>query len=266
MHNAITSGLSVLALALIAAASVAHATAPLFDTSALKKSAASATHDDAGVTRKQSATLHVDTLRRVQDAVAQKRAGAEPVQLALPFFEDAALIVTIEKSLSFEHHGRTVRALHGVVPGVPFSAFTMIEMDGIVAANVRALSQQFQIRYRDDTGHEVREVDARAFVDHDDKTYPRFVEKQRFAASEPRKAAPSSAGTSPTKAEDGSQIDVMVIYTPQARVVSRASTAALHWPLPKPMTAMSAARSPSACGSFTAGLWPTTTPTTYPTT
>ena len=150
-----------------------------------------------------------------------------PQTIRMAFFDDATLLVQFIRT---ERVGRNGFAYIGTVPGIALSSAVIVEENGVVSGNVNVLGQKFQIRAVGDAGHVMREIDERAFpLDH--------LAPSAFI---PKGAKPNLPGTplsgkdrTPpiaavnTALDDGSIIDVMVMYTTAARI-SQGSTAAMN--------------------------------------
>jgi Calx-beta domain/Metallo-peptidase family M12/Divergent InlB B-repeat domain len=204
---------------------MAHAQiANVFKTDAKKSAIVLAPNaEDEGVVRKRAVAVNMPLF---QSTERRLKSNAIDTVLRFNFFDDAPILVKIDRSESISVGEKTGVAYYGSVPGVPFSSATIVEINGVIAGNVRALSQQYQIRYREDTGHEVREVDASVFRDHDRATYANFQRKEearqkgdvgyQLGIVTPQVKAARIKNSPTTQRDDGSTIDVMVVYTPQA--------------------------------------------------
>jgi hypothetical protein len=184
--------------------------------------------EDEGVVRKRAVLVDQPILNAATAKISAStnKSSALETTLRFNFFDDAPMLVTLTSATPIAVGDKTGVAYSGHVPGIPFSSVTLVELNGVLAANVRALSQQYQLRYRDDTGYEVREIDASVFRDHDvPSRHQAFNKKetlrqqhdanyQRGIVAPAQKAARKNSPT--TALDDGSTIDAMVIYTPQA--------------------------------------------------
>ena len=188
--------------------------------------------EDQGLVRKRAVSIDTAALPSASalspDKPAKKSAAVDTM-LRLELFDNATMLVHLQRSEAIRVGDKAGVAFFGSVPGVPNSSVTMVEMNGVLAANVRALSQQYQIRWREDSGHELREIDSRQFRDHDIPAYQQMAKKETLRqqqeaallktskAPQPARAGNSSANKNTTaQADDGLTVDVMVLYTPQA--------------------------------------------------
>ena len=150
-----------------------------------------------------------------------------PQTIRIAFFDDAVLLVQISHT---ERVGRNGIAYIGAVPGIAMSSAVIVEENGVISANINVSGQKYQIRNVGDTGHVMREIDERAFgLDH--LAPPAFIAKGAKPTL-PGTPLGSKDGTPPiaavnTALDDGSIIDVMVMYTTAARI-SQGSTAAMN--------------------------------------
>ncbi len=150
-----------------------------------------------------------------------------PQTIRIAFFDDAAMLVQISHS---ERVGRNGIAYIGAVPGTAMSSAVIVEENGVISANINVSGQKYQIRNMGETGHVMRQIDERAFpLDH-------VVPSASILAGAKPNLAPtplSSKDRTPplaaanTALDDGSIIDVMVMYTTAARI-SQGSTAAMN--------------------------------------
>lgn len=164
-------------------------------------SAAQGSIDRSGeptVIRSRVVEINLDLLLRADGAPRDLAAGSA---LALNFFNDATLVAVLDRVEPAYGGGFTWT---GRVQDEPLSLVTLAVTDGVMAGNVSLPGRVFEVGYAGDGVHAVYEVDQSAF---------------------PPEAAPISvdilegeeAGADPAAtADDGSVIDVMVVYTPAA--------------------------------------------------
>lgn len=166
---------------------------------------------ERGVIRSRSLTVEVGVLARIRNELARAPGTGQPVVIS--FFDDVSLLVVFTR---VENMGHGTTAFYGTVPGLPFGSVVLVEGGGIVAANVVVPGRTYQIRFRGTSGHEAREVDPGVFRDHDDAVPPPRPPVSGFAPSG------DIASTKAVEAilDDGSTIDVMVVYTPQAQAAA----------------------------------------------
>lgn len=164
------------------------------------------------IVRSRAVTLDVLSLQKM-------RAGVETGQaqtMRIGFFDDAALVVEIAR---VERVSGGAIAYIGNVAGSALSSVVIVEEAGVVSGNVNIAGKKFQIRNFGDAGHLMREVDVAALPpDHgpSNVTLPRESAKSGEPATARKLASPPEVAIS--AADDGSMIDVMVMYTPAARI------------------------------------------------
>ena len=164
---------------------------------------ASAAYAEPGVLRARPVAPE---LQRVQQAVAAIRAG-KPSELRLELFADAAFSLRFHRAEVARDGSET---LFGGIEGDPFGSAIVVINRRAVSANIVANGRMFQIRYRGGGAHEAREVrsDATAGLEADPPATP----------PKPKAAAPITQATAMT--DDGSIIDLLVLYTADARIAA----------------------------------------------
>ena len=93
----------------------------------------------------------------------------------------------------------------GQVAGDPNSQVTLVVGNGMMAGNIRTQGRWYQVRYAGSGVHLITEVNPRGFPDPEDPL-----------EGPPSASAAPSGGAAPraTAVDDGSLIDVLVVYTP----------------------------------------------------
>jgi hypothetical protein len=184
---------------------------PPSSTNAKSATAAQARSHGRGVLRARDAQPNFAALRVLHDAVRAN--PGVPQEIELPAFADVSLVLAIDKVE--ELHGTT--SYYGHVAGDPLSTATIVEARGMFAVNVVRDGKGYQVVYRGNT-HEAREIDRSAFDGPDEPTVPR---------RDPRPEASGDAGLLPgakagavAAADDGTLIDVMVLYSPATRAAA----------------------------------------------
>ena len=166
--------------------------------------------------RSRLVALDVSVLENIRADVANGR----PQTIRLALFDDTALLVQITR---IEAVGRNGTAYIGVVAAVPHSSVVMVEERGVVSGNVALAGRKYQIRHVNDVAHVVRQIDSATLPpDHPEEPVAPAISALtlRTKAGLPPEAARN------TQIDDGSIIDVMVVYTTAARL-SQGSTAAM---------------------------------------
>ena len=169
------------------------------------------------ILRIRPATLDVAVLHQMRGALAI----GIPQSIRIAFFDDADLLVQITRSERIGSGGTTYV---GMVPGIAISSVVIVEENGVLSGNVDVLGKKYQIRHVGAPGHELRQIDAGALPpDHSPLTV-RSGEKSSPMRS--RSSTPPESAIQ-TAADDGSLIDVMVVYTSAARI-SQGGAAAMN--------------------------------------
>jgi hypothetical protein len=151
------------------------------------------------VIRSRTVGLNLDLLLN-SDGVPLEL-GPRGRTLTLNFFDDAAPVAVLDSVEPSYGGGFTWT---GRVQDEPFSLVTLVLNDGIMAGTVSLPGRLFEIGYAGDGVHAVSEIDQSAF--------PPEAEPIPVSIPEGEQDAVPSA-----VADDGSTIDVMVVYTPAAR-------------------------------------------------
>jgi hypothetical protein len=123
--------------------------------------------------------------------------AAQPGQkLVFNLFEDVSFAATVEA------RGPS-RTVSGTVDGIPHGTFTLVLDDGSLTAIIRAPGEgTYRIRSLGNGAHAVQEIDDAGFPE---------------CATEGAHAVLNGGLGADGAADDGSVIDVLVVYTPQAR-------------------------------------------------
>ena len=169
------------------------------------------------ILRSRPATLDVAVLHQMRDALAI----GIPQSIRIAFFDDADLLVQITRSERFGSGGTTYV---GMVPGIAMSSVVIVEEKGVLSGNVDVLGEKYQIRNVGAAGHELRQIDAGALPPDHSPLPVRSGEKSSPMRS--RSSTPPESAIQ-TAADDGSLIDVMVVYTSAARI-SQGGAAAMN--------------------------------------
>lgn len=135
---------------------------------------------------------------------AQRRAPADV--LIFDFFGEVSLRGVVRR---VENKSPSHYRLFGTLIGEALSSFTIVVHDGRVTANVLSPAQgSFQIRRHPGGGHKVREIDE-----------SRFRPCRTDSTDVGARLAPQTAAAVGGCGDDGSFIDVLVVYTAAARSV-----------------------------------------------
>ena len=171
----------------------------------------------AEVLRSRPVVLDVAVLHQLRDALT----AGQSQTLRIAFFDDAALLVQIHRT---ERVGRSGTAYIGAVPGIAISSVVIVEENGVLSGNVNVLNKKYQIRNVGAAGHVMRQINADALPpDHSAVAVKAAVKSSPMRSKE---RVPAEIGIN-TAIDDGTLIDVMVVYTPAARI-SQGGTAAMN--------------------------------------
>ncbi|MBF0508779.1 MAG: hypothetical protein HQK57_07625 [Deltaproteobacteria bacterium] len=137
--------------------------------------------------------------------------------IALNLFPDAEFTGVIERS---EVVYQNNYSLVGRLEGVPDSSVILSVQDNIVSANITVPGAFYQVRYVSPGVHAIHEINQSAFPP---ELPPIPVYSPPKAVDSPPKASVRNSA----QPDDGSRIDVMVLYTPAA-LTGAGSTAAMN--------------------------------------
>ncbi len=165
-----------------------------------------------------------------------------PDRVVLNLFNDVELVVEIDRVDSDGEGSKTyighVEGLADHVDGLDDNSVTLVVSEGVMIGSVNTPTASYQIRF-DGTTHVVRQVDLKAFPDEFDPTpsaaLPAGADDSPVtpAADQPAGAPVTGLPPADEKADardandDGSRVDVMVLYTATARA-SAGGTAAIR--------------------------------------
>jgi hypothetical protein len=133
--------------------------------------------------------------------------------LTLNLFDDTVLVADLDRVEPNYGGGFT---WVGRVQDEPLSLVTLVVNDGVMAGTVALPKGLFEISYAGNGVHAVHEIDQSAFPP---EAEPILVEVPEGELAD---AVPAAV------ADDGSEIDVMVVYTPMARVAQGGTAAMLN--------------------------------------
>lgn len=186
-----------------------HAPPALFTSRPALPSANAAVVREAHVTR--SRAVNID--RSLLSAYANSPLRGQLISLNL--FDDVTLVAQADR---IETTPRGINWI-GHVQGVPMSQ-VVIAMNGeVVAANISMMMARYQLRYIGNGVHEVQRIDQSQFP-RDEESVPVPDQSMLDAA-----ALNDATAVPAAQADDGSQIDVMVVYTATARAAAGGTAA-----------------------------------------
>jgi len=157
------------------------------------------------------------------DRAAPGRAAADASPfLDIAFFDDAVFRILVKGSEP-THSGGV--GYFGQVITVPHSRVVIVDNDGTVSVNFSVPGRRFTIQGSIERGYIARELVDADLPDHDPGYGPSGPQLPYPAPH--GKSAPTYAPPPSTARDDGSTIDVAVVYTPAARA-SASGTAQMH--------------------------------------
>jgi hypothetical protein len=166
-----------------------------------KSSATPGAKRDRGEVRSRVATPNLPALHELRDALRAQ--PGVPQEIELPAFEDRTVVLTIDRIE--ELHGTT--NYYGTVGGDPLSSAVITESKGTVAIHASVGGRAWKVTLRGNH-YEAAEIDQSAFPGADEPALPSLPQADLFA--QPKADVTASA-------DDGSTVDVMVVYTSTAR-------------------------------------------------
>jgi hypothetical protein len=170
-----------------------------------------ATVENPSVIRYRYAAINQETVASVRKSLTRQTSDEQTIWLNL--FDDTSFYVVIDEI--GEMGDGDVSVWQGHIEGMPESEVTMTTTDGVMVGNIRTRDAQdnwYQIRYAGDEVQLIKQIDQTQFPEE----------------AEPVQVPMSFSPTDVTiAADDGSIIDVMVVYTPAARAAA-GGTAAMN--------------------------------------
>ncbi len=179
----------------------------LTSTSSEPTSAYAQSNRDPTIMRYRSVRIAIDALDAIDD-----RAGSD---LSFNLFDDVKLSGTVTNRVA---KGTDTRIISGRIRGHRDSSFTLVWKKGVLIGNIRAPGLgTYQIRYLANGVHEIRKIDETQFppCGTDD------TDQVKAIAAAP--ARQNAGGCD----DDGSVIDMLVVYTEEARL-GEGGTAAIE--------------------------------------
>ena len=168
----------------------------------------------AAVARARAVDVDFGVLQDVFDTLT---IAAEPTTIRIPFFDDSVLLAEITSVVRTSSGGL---AFTGTVPDAMHSTVVLVNNNGVVSMNVSTLSKRYSIHGSAQTGYTAKELQQLDLPDHGS---PPIVVN---APPLPKPTRQTAADTL-VAADTGTQMDVMVVYTPAARV-NNGGTAQMH--------------------------------------
>jgi len=153
--------------------------------------------DEIGVVRKRQVTVNTDFLDGSLKAGRRQIIGDS---IVLNLFADSQYVAKLIHTEPLDDGGY---AWIGEIPEIEFSQVTIIVRDDLLTGNIRLPTGLYQLRPSGNELHVISEVDGSAFHETEEDTLPA-----------PDDDTPQLGFDGPT--DDGSIIDVMVVYGPDA--------------------------------------------------
>lgn len=150
------------------------------------------------VVRSRAAAINFNVMN---GDIGRQGGGMPAERLQLSLFPDTIFTAVFDR---LEKNRSGSQSWIGHLDGVTMSNVTLVHQNGMMAGNISLPGASYQIRYLKDGIHSIRQIDHSRFPESDDAVIP------------PKSNATPSPDTSAMK-DDGSIVDVMVVYTPSAR-------------------------------------------------
>lgn len=155
---------------------------------------------ERGQVRSRAANPNWQALNELRRLLRANPGVAQEIEV--PVFADTTLVLAIDR---METHGN-ITSFYGQVPGQPLSSAVIVDSKGTFALHVNVDGKAYQVTLQGDA-HTASEIDRKAFDQPDEPRVPRKA----------KPAGAKAAGDVAAAADDGSTIDVMVVYSPLAR-------------------------------------------------
>lgn len=162
---------------------------------------------DTSIKRSREALIHFDLLGG--DGTENIEDSESDPQITLNLFDDVTLVARLDHLEPLPSVNSEGYAWIGTVQDSDNSQVIFVVMAGKVSGSIRYEDVVYQIQPGPDMVHQIVEIDTAVFRDHD----------SNYADDLPAllPAAPTQADEIQDIADDGSTIDVMVVYTADAR-------------------------------------------------
>jgi len=159
---------------------------------------------DPTTLRQRYVTLQLSSLAAVRTALVEGR--SEDAALTLKLFDDASYVALFTE---FEDSATGGYVLSGSLQDQPQSEVHLAVEGEVITALVTLYGASYVVEYNPDGLHHIRQLNVSAFPPEAPDLVP--------DGQPPEPEVEAQAGTSP---DDGSQIDVMVVYTDDARAAA----------------------------------------------
>jgi len=169
---------------------------------------------DPTIVRSRLVNIAWDILTVAEDSSRSKIISSDVLLLNL--FEDRSITAKFDNGQArSENHF----IWNGHIEGIEESQVTIVVQDDVMVGNIRASGESYQVRYMGEGVHVIREIDERFFpsegepisVDNPSQGFDSFLSPAELQGE--------------TGADSGFTLDVMVVYTPAARLAAGGTTA-----------------------------------------
>lgn len=188
---------------------------PFFGAPTTVSAAAISAAEAPAIVRQRAVTIEPTQLATLAIPEITIAAVASPLML-LNFFDDANQIVALQ-SAELLNDGAIV--WYGKLVGSELSSALFVVREGTVTANIRSPLGLYQIRPTADGQHLVRQVDASQFARDPNDGREITAEAEEMAAAQ--SLINAAAATEQNRVtDDGSVVDVLIAYAPDARIAA----------------------------------------------
>lgn len=212
----------VVALCLSAAPSLAAPPALLVDADPALAAPKLGRVTDGSVVRERAVQVRFRALEASVQALRTKAGGAPPL-LALDLFPDRSFIAQLDRVTS-ELEG-TISWI-GHLEGIDDSRVVLVSGKGVLVGSVVEPAGTYRVRYAGGRVHVVEEIDPSALPDDGEPLTTPWVPRP---AGDGEADAPAPSLFATKAAENGSTLDLMVVYTAAARTAAGGTTGMQNW-------------------------------------
>lgn len=168
------------------------------------------------IVRSRLVNIDWDILAMTGDPPESEIVGGDVLLLNL--FEDSSFTANLDH---WEARSENNFTWIGHIEGDKGSQVTIVVQDDVMVSNIRVSGESYQVRYMGEDAHVIREIDERFFP----------PEGEPISVDNPSQAIEpflsTADGEGAQAANDGSTLDVMVVFTPAARAAA-GGTAAMN--------------------------------------
>ena len=161
-----------------------------------------------GPTTVRSRLVRIDLDQLAAAQALASRDSTPRTRLTLNLFDDATVQAVVERTAPTWSGGYS---LSGRIAGSAFGTVTLVVNGSVVAGSVRMPGATYRIRTAGGGLYDLAQVDLSTLPPEAEPLVPAY-------ASRPGPGVPDAAGDPSSAADDGSAIDMLIVYTPRARV------------------------------------------------